>query len=92
MPEAAENEKVVVKMLVKEELVGRMYDALPNIKLLLVVKNPITRMVSHIMHEYKNPGGLFEGSDMPVIDDIIMGRVHLSLPDIGTSTEFNFWF
>ena len=27
MPEAAGNEKVVVKVLVKEELVGRMYDA-----------------------------------------------------------------
>ena len=89
MPEAEDAEKVVVKVMVKFELLSRMYDAMPNIKLLLVVRNPISRMVSHILHEYKNPGGIFEGSDMPVIDDIIMGRANVSSPVIG-SNEFNF--
>ena len=83
MPEAAENEKVVVKVLVHAELVTSLYEALPDMKLLLVVKNPITRIVSHIVHEYVNPGGVFQGKPMPLIDDIIMGRIQLSVPEIG---------
>ena len=83
MPEAAKEEKVVVKVLVKAEFVSSLYDALPDMKLLLVVKNPITRIVSHIVHEFVNPGGLFQGTTMPLIDDIIMGRVQLSVPEIG---------
>ena len=83
MPEADNSEKVVVKVLVKAELVSYLHEALPDMKLLLVVKNPITRIVSHIVHEFVNPGGVFQGKAMPAIDDIIMGRVQLSVPDIG---------
>ena len=83
MPKADEKENVIVKVLVKAEFVSSLYEALPDMKLLLVVKNPITRIVSHIVHEFVNPGGRFQGTIMPLIDDIIMGRVQLSVPEIG---------
>ena len=89
MPEADEKEKVIVKVLVKAEFVSSLYEALPDMKLLLVVKNPITRIVSHIVHEFVNPGGLFQGTTMPLIDDIIMGRVQLSVPEIGEPQFFS---
>ena len=90
MPEADSTEQIVVKVLVKAEFVSSLYEALPDMKLLLVVKNPITRIVSHIVHEYVNPGGVFQGKPMPAIDDIIMGRVKLSVPDIGKYTRQKF--
>ena len=89
MPEADETEKVVVKVLVKAEFVSSLYEALPDMKLLLVVKNPITRIVSHIVHEFMNPGGVFQGTTMPLIDDIIMGRVQLSVPEKGEPQLFS---
>ena len=46
------------------------------------------------MHEYVNPGGLFEGQEMPDINDIIMGRVpNLEGPIDGSNGLFYLiWF
>ena len=51
----------------------RLQQAIPDVKLLLVVKNPIDRIVSHIVHEYQEWGS-HQNETMPDIDDIIMGR------------------
>ena len=90
MPAAKPNQMVVVKIpglfqSKKSTAVTRLYQSLPNIKLLLIVRNPITRIVSHIMHEFFNPGGMFSGHAMPDIDDLIMGRV----PDVDGPKNFN---
>ena len=50
----------------------RHVDTLPGVKVILVVKNPIDRVVSDILHNYVN--GLHKGEDMPDINDIIMDR------------------
>ena len=42
-------------------------------------------MISHIMHEYFNPGGMFEGQELPKIDDILLGLV----PDTDGPKDFN---
>ena len=81
-------QKVVVKMpgLTKSsKTLTQVYQALPDLKLLMIVRNPITRMISQIMHEYFNPGGIFEGQDMPNIDDILLNLV----PDFQGSMDFN---
>ena len=80
MPPAKPNQKVVVKFpgLFKSKnstTVTQMYQSLPDLKLLLIVRNPIIRIVSHFMHEFFNPGGMFSGHEMPDIDDFIMGRI-----------------
>ena len=54
----------------------------------MIVRNPITRMISHIMHEYFNPGGMFEGQDLPKIDDILLDLV----PDFQGHKNFNGFF
>ena len=51
----------------------------------MIVRNPVTRMISHIMHEYFNPGGIFEGQDLPKIDDILLDLV----PDLQAKKNFN---
>ena len=50
----------------------RHVDTLPDVKVILVVKNPIDRVVSDILHNYAN--GLQKGQKMPDINDIIMDR------------------
>ena len=50
----------------------RLHDAIPEIKVLLVVKNPIDRVVSDILHEFS--AAQHKDEIMPDIDDIIMGR------------------
>jgi [heparan sulfate]-glucosamine 3-sulfotransferase 5 len=50
----------------------RLRQALPDIKLLMVVKNPIDRVVSDVLHEFKE--GAHKGEPMPPIDDVIMHR------------------
>jgi hypothetical protein len=51
----------------------RLRQAIPDIKLLMVVKNPIDRIVSDVLHEYIS--GAHKGEPMPLIDDVIMDRV-----------------
>ena len=75
MPLSKASQKVVVKIPGLARTKGRktltqVSKALPDLKLLIVVRNPITRMISHIMHKYFNPGGMFEGHELPKIDDI----------------------
>ena len=50
----------------------RIYDVIPDVKLLLVLRNPIDRVVSDILHEYM--AGRLKGKHMPDINDIIMNR------------------
>ena len=77
MPLSMAHQKVVVKMpgltlKTNNKTLVKMYSAMPDLKLLMIVRNPITRILSHIMHEYFNPGGLFEGQELPNIDDLIL--------------------
>ena len=50
----------------------RLHQAIPDIKLLMVVKNPIDRVISDIIHEFTS--GAHKGEPMPPIDDVIMHR------------------
>ena len=50
----------------------RLHQAIPDIKLLMVVKNPIDRVISDVMHEFTS--GAHKGEPMPPIDDVIMHR------------------
>ena len=55
----------------------RLREAIPDIKLLMVVKNPIDRIVGDVMHEYAD--GAHKGEAMPPIDDIILHKAgHIS--------------
>ena len=54
---------------------NRLYQAIPDVKVLLVVKNPIDRLVSHIVHEYVQWGGIHQKEKMPDVNDFIMGRI-----------------
>ena len=81
MPEATTDQMVIVKTpgIIKEPNISatniylkRLHDAIPDLKVLLIVKNPIDRVVSHIVHHYVQ--GPYKDEDMPDIDDIIMGR------------------
>ena len=51
---------------------ARLRDAIPDIKVLLIVKNPIDRVVSDILHEYSV--AQHRDEVMPDLDDLIMGR------------------
>ena len=53
---------------------NRLYQAIPDVKILLVVKNPIDRLVSHIVHECVQYGCNHHKERMPDVNDIIMGR------------------
>ena len=84
LPPSAPDQTVIVKApgilnitpnkTLVEKYLKRLHTSIPDIKLLLVVKNPIDRMVSHIVHEYAR-NGEYDGQTMPDIDDIIMGRI-----------------
>ena len=64
---------------------------LPDVRLLMVVRNPIDRVVSHVLHMFKNEGTPFTGHDMPLIDDIIFDYVTKgqSLINIGDLLELS---
>ena len=51
----------------------RHVDTLPGVKVILVVKNPIDRVVSDIIHNYAV--GLLARNKMPNINDIIMDKL-----------------
>ena len=90
MPVSKPSQKVVVKIPGLARTKGskaltQLSQALPDLKLLMIVRNPITRMISHIMHEYFNPGGMFEGQELPKIDDILLDLV----PDFKGHKSFN---
>ena len=93
MPVTKAYQKVVVKIpgltqrTKGSKTLTKIYQALPDLKLLMIVRNPVTRMISHIMHEYFNPGGIFEGQDMPEIDDILLDLV----PNFQGHKNFNGW-
>ena len=53
---------------------NRLYQAIPDVKVLLVVKNPIDRFESHIVPLYEEWGGNHHKEKMPDVNDIIMGR------------------
>ena len=53
---------------------NRLYQAIPDVKILLVVKNPIDRLVLQIVQEYVQYGGNHYKEKMPDVNDIIMGR------------------
>ena len=84
MPLAAPDQMAIVKalgILTEKENntetrmhLERLKQAIPDVKILMVVKNPIDRLVSHIVHEFVQPGGHQGGKIMPDVDDIIMGR------------------
>ena len=81
MPVAETNQTVAVKIpgLARQSTVGveLLKKHMPWLKLVIVVKDPISRIVSHIIHEFKNSGGLFFGLEMPDINDIIMDRIYI---------------
>ena len=84
MPLAAPDQMAIVKapgiLTEKENNTGtrmhleRLKQVIPDVKILMVVKNPIDRLVSHIVHEFAQGGGHQGGKIMPDVDDIIMGR------------------
>ena len=50
-----------------------MKESIPDVKLLLVVKNPINRIVSEIVHQYVDRGGLLREEELPEhLDDLIL--------------------
>ena len=77
MPVSKATQKVLVKIpgAKGNKTLTQLYRALPDLKLLMIVRNPVTRMISNIMHEYFNPGGIFEGQELPKIDDILLDLV-----------------
>ena len=90
MPVSKVGQKAVVKIpgLVRtkgSKILTQVFQALPDLKLLMIVRNPVTRMISHITHEYFNPGGIFEGQELPKIDDILLDLV----PDFQRHNNFN---
>ena len=74
MPLAKPNQTVIVKGrgVLSSISMNRIRETIPDVKLLLVVRNPIDRVVSDIVHEYTS--GELKGKPMPNVDDIIMGR------------------
>ena len=79
MPFAKQNQKIVVKTMGlfqtrKGNSLRLMHKAFPNLKILIIVRNPITRIVSHFVHEFYNSGGMFYGEEVPDTDDILMQR------------------
>ena len=50
----------------------RLHSAVPEVKVLLIVRNPIDRLVSDILHEFSE--AQHRDEIMPDTDDLIMGR------------------
>ena len=78
MPQAESDQIIVIKtpgMLdfpYKTTYLERLRSAIPETKLLMVVKNPIDRIVSDVLHEFLS--GKHKGKVMPPIDDVILGQ------------------
>jgi len=77
MPEAEPHELIITKSpgLIDEDNLGleRLKQSIPDVKLLLVVKNPLSRFVSQILHHYVNIGGELKDREMPDnLDDLIL--------------------
>ena len=60
---------------------SRIKETIPNVKLILVVRNPIDRMISEVVHEFTNPNTRFQGEDMPDINKIFLGQTSLKSED-----------
>ena len=73
MPDAEPDQTVIVKapgVLRNTAALNRIFEALPDVKMLLVVRNPIDRVVSDIIHEYAE--GSLKDKEMPDINDILI--------------------
>ena len=84
MPEAEPNQTVIVKIPGVAQnssiMLNALKENLPSLRIVIVVKDPISRIVSHILHEFRNEGDMYNHLEMPDINDIIMGRVFLPNP------------
>ena len=73
MPDAEPDQTVIVKapgVLRNPAALKRIFEAIPDVKMLLVVRNPIDRVVSDIIHEYAV--GSQKDEEMPDINNIIV--------------------
>ena len=73
MPDAEPDQTVIVKapgVLRNPAALNRIFEVLPDVKMLLVVRNPIDRVVSDIIHEYAE--GILKDKEMPDINDILI--------------------
>ena len=73
MPDAEPDQTVIVKapgVLRNLAALKQIFDVIPDVKMLLVVRNPIDRVVSDIIHEYAV--GSVKDKEMPDINDIII--------------------
>jgi len=52
----------------------RHTDTLPDVKVMLIVKDPIPRTVSHIVHNYANGGAWWQHHERPEIDEVLLDR------------------
>jgi hypothetical protein len=72
MPDADPNQTILVKapgILCNPASLKRIFDVIPDVKMLLVVRSPIDRVVSDIMHKYSV--GTIKDNEMQNINDII---------------------
>ena len=79
MPDAEPDQTVIVKapgILCNPAALKRIFDIIPDVKMLLVVRNPIDLVVSDIIHEYSV--GCLKDKGMPDINDIIMSLAELN--------------
>ena len=53
-------------------ILQRLKQLIPKVKIVLVVKNPIVRIVSDIVHEFLE--GMLKEEEMPDIDRVIFNR------------------
>ena len=73
MPDAEADQTVIVKapgILCNPASLKGIFDVIPDVKMLLVVRSPIYRVVSDIMHEYLV--GTIKDNEMQDINDIII--------------------
>ena len=73
MPDAEPNQTIIVKaagILRNPAALKRIFDVIPDVKMLLVVRNPIKCVVSDIIQEYSV--GSLKDKEMQDINDIIM--------------------
>ena len=71
-----------------DKILQRLKSTIPNIKLLLVVRNPVKRIVSNIVHEFKD--GKLKNLKMPNIDDLILQRSETGVVHPNISGNENF--
>ena len=71
MPDAEPNQTIIVKATgILRNPAAWIFDVIPDVKMLLVVRNPIDRVVSDIIHEYAV--GSQKDEEMPDINNIIV--------------------